>query len=131
MVAIIVHHGYPARLSLYLETPRDAAELLQPFLDTFDRNLQFPRHRPGSRRIENVVLARDIQLEKTHVLASVPQMKMRLKIAAFLIHRLIFGKAGGGVVICCRKDEVHRILGSFKQSFLALVTEVSAQNPIT
>lgn len=40
-----------------------------------------------------------------------------------------FAKAtgGGGVVCSCSKDEVNRILASFKQNFAALINEVTAK----
>ena len=40
-----------------------------------------------------------------------------------------FAKAtgGGGVVCSCSKDEVNRILASFKQNFVALINEVVAK----
>jgi len=40
-----------------------------------------------------------------------------------------FAKAtgGGGVVCSCSKDEVNRILASFKQNFVALINEVTAK----
>lgn len=34
---------------------------------------------------------------------------------------------GGGVVCVCSKDEVHRILSSFKQNFVALINEVTSK----
>lgn len=42
-----------------------------------------------------------------------------------------FVKSGGGVVCVCTKDQIVRILNSFKQSFVALINEMSAARPKT
>jgi hypothetical protein len=40
-----------------------------------------------------------------------------------------FAKSGGGVVCVCTKDQIVRILNSFKQSFVALMNENLGSTP--
>jgi hypothetical protein len=91
MVAVIVHHGHAPHFAAHFEAPAHAGELAQPFANHIRRDVQFQRDRDGRRRIQNVVLAGNVQMELAQIRRARAQREKLCEIAGFRIARLIVG----------------------------------------
>ena len=64
MVPIIIHYGHTPHTALDLKPPVHAAKIPQPLRNRLWRHIQLQSNRNRCRRIQNIVLSRNMQLKR-------------------------------------------------------------------